>query len=193
VVAGNNSYALVDPTAAAATAVAIGTNPPAAGDFRLGITFTDSGHVIGAQGSSLYRYTTLTGTTATLSGSPTIPDPAGAANDRLMSFAIVGGQALLAIASIGTDGHVAIFDVTNPAAPVFLASGNNTTGSLTANGGGTGQLAWNITGPDTAILYSMSTNQGIQAFTVTVPEPAGLTLLGLAAAAMLSRRRSTSN
>ena len=182
-VAGNNGYSIIDPTAGTATAVAFGT-PPNAGDFRLGITFTDSSHVIGTAGSSLYRYISFSGTTGTLLASPAIPDPAGATADRLMAYAVIGGLPVLAIQSIG-DSHMSLYAVTDPANPVYLASGNATSGSLTANGNGTGELAWNITGPNTAILYGLSSNQGIQAFTVTIPEPSslGLSALGLLALA----------
>lgn len=185
-VTGNNSYALLDPTADTSTPVAFTGSPPLAGDFRLGITFTDSSHVIGAQGSSLYRYTSFSGTAGTLIASPLIPDPAGATADRLLSYAVINGLPLLAVQSIG-DSHVSLYDVTDPAAPIHLASANNTSGTLTANANGTGQLAWAYSGGDTATLYAMSTNQGIQAFTVVVPEPASLS--AIASLALLGARR----
>jgi hypothetical protein len=75
-VTGNNGYAIIDPTAGTATAVAFSGTPPNAGDFRLGITFSDSIHVIGTAGSSLYRYTSFSGASGTLLASPAIPDPA---------------------------------------------------------------------------------------------------------------------
>jgi hypothetical protein len=184
VVAGNNGYAIIDPTTATATRVAFAATPPNGGDFRLGLSFTDATHVLGSQGSSLYRYTSYSGTTGTLIGSPAIPDPAGATADRLLAYTVINGQSLLAVQSIG-DSHVSIYDVTDPAAPVWLANGNNTVGVLTANGNGTGQIAWgdsvnNGDGTFSRTLYAMSTNQGIQAFRVTlIPEPASASLLVL--------------
>jgi hypothetical protein len=174
-VAGNNGYGIVDPTAGTASAVGFTGTPPNAGDFRLGITFTDSTHVLGTQGSSLYRNTSFSGTTGTLLGSPSIPDPAGATADRLLAYDLIGGHALLAVASIG-DFHVSLYDVTDPNNPVWIASGNNTTGSLTANGNGTGQIAWgpatvNGDGSISVDFYALSSNQGVQAFVVTIPEP----------------------
>lgn len=187
-VAGNNGYAIVDPTAGTATAVGFVGTPPNGGDFRLGITFTDSSHVIGAQGSSLYRYTTFSGGSGTLLASPTIPDPAGATADRLMAYAVVGGVPLLAIQSIG-DSHVSLYDVTDPSSPQWLASANNTSGALTANGNGVGELAWGDISGNTAHLWAMSANQGIQAFTVVVPEPGTVAFLALGLVAILTLRR----
>jgi autotransporter-associated beta strand protein len=171
-VTGNNGYAIVSPTLGTATAIGFVGTPPNAGDFRLGITFPDSSHVIGTAGSSLYRYSSFSGTTGTLLASPAIPDPAGATADRLMSYAVVDGKALLGVQSTG-DSHVSLYDLTAPAAPVWVASGNNTTGTLTANANATGALAWgapttNGDGSVSEVLYGMSTDQGIQAFVVTV-------------------------
>jgi len=182
-VAGNNGYAIINPTASTATAVGFTGTPPNAGDFRLGLTFTDSSHVIGTAGSSLYRYSSFSGGTGTLLASPAIPDPAGATADRLLSYNVVDGRALLAVQSIG-DSHVSLYDVTDPTDPVYLASGNNTTGTLTANVNATGELAWgaptfNADGSVTEDLYCMSSNQGIQAFIVTVPEPGAFSLMAL--------------
>jgi hypothetical protein len=195
-VTGNNGYAIIGPIAGTATAVGFTGTPPNAGDFRLGLTFSDASHVIGTAGSSLYRYTSFSGTTGALLGSPAIPDPAGTTADRLLAYTVLDGHALLAVQSIG-DSHVSIYDATDPANPVWLGSGNNTSGTLTANANGTGELAWgeitlNANGTVSEALYAMSSNQGIEAFIVTIPEPAsaGLTLLGLAAFAFWRKSRS---
>jgi hypothetical protein len=194
-VTGNNGYAIIDPTAGTATAIAFSGTPPNAGDWRLGITMSDSSHVLGTAGSSLYRYSSFSGASGTLLGSPAIPDPAGATADRLLAYTTLGGMSLLAVQSIG-DSHVSIYDASNPGAPVYLASGNTTSGSLTANGNGTGEMAWGDTivngdGTFSKVLYGMSSNQGIQAFLVTVPEPSpiGLGAIGLGLIACWRRFR----
>ena len=163
-VAGNNGYTIINPTAGTSANVAFPGTPPNAGDFRLGITFTDATHVLGTQ-SSTARYTSFAGTSGTLISSPAI-----GADDRLVSYATVGGQALLATQS-RIDAHVSIYNATNPDSLVLLGTANNTSGTLTANSNGSGQLAWDVNG-NTATLYALSTNQGIQAFTVNVPPPA---------------------
>jgi hypothetical protein len=197
-VAGNNGYAIIDPTASTGTAIGFPGTPPNAGDFRLGITFVDASHVLGTVGSSLYRYTSFSGTSGTLIGSPAIPDPAGATADRILAYTVLGGIPLLAILSIG-NAHVSLYDVSDPSSPVYLTSGNNTSGALTANGNGTGEIAWgDVTaggGISTQTLYAMSTNQGIQAFTVsvTVPEPATVAFLGISFGLLATLRRRRSN
>jgi hypothetical protein len=115
--------------------------------------------------------------------------------ERLLSYAVVNGEPLLAVESTG-DATVRIYDVTDPAAPVLLGSGNATSGTLSVNDHRTGQLAWgdvtrNANGTATATLYAMSSNQGIQAFVVTVPEPTVFSLgaLGFVAFAFWRKRR----
>ncbi len=184
-VTGNNGYAIIDPTAGTATAVGFSGTPPNAGDFRLGLTFSDSSHVLGAQGSSIYRYTSFSGASGTLLGSPAIPDPAGATADRLLGYTVLAGNALLAVQSIG-DSHVSIYDATDPNNPVWLASRDNAV-SPAGNGNGTGEIAWGdplydpVSGQWSVNLYALSSNQGIQAFIVTIPEPGvgSLAALGL--------------
>jgi len=66
----------------------------------------------------------------------------------------------------------------------------NTSGTPTANGNGVGELAWGPVTGNTATLYAMSTNQGIQAFLVTVPEPVMLVPMGIALVLLASARKN---
>ena len=141
----------------------------------MGLTFVNSSQVIGTAGSSLYRNTSFSGSSGTLLGSPAIPDPAGATADRLLGYTARHGDELLAVQSIG-DSHVSIYDMTDPNNPLYLGSGDNTTGTLTANANATGEIAWgniiyNGDGTVSEDLDRMSSNQAIKAFIVTVPEP----------------------
>ena len=126
----------------------------------------------------------FSGATGTLLGSVTIPDPAGATADRLLGYTVLGGHPLLAVQSTG-DSHVSIYDMTDPNNPLYLGAKNNTTAPA-ANANATGEIAWgdiiyNGDGSVSETLYCMSSNQGIQAFIVTVPEPGvgSLAALGL--------------
>jgi hypothetical protein len=182
VVAGNNGYSIIDPTAGTATAVAFSGTPPNAGDFKLGITFTDSSHVIGGP-TSVYRYSSFSGTSGTLLASPTLTHPGGSTAERLLAYTVLGSHAYVAVQSTG-DSHVSIYDATDPTNPIYLIDGNTTSGTLTANGNGTGEVAWgpstlNGDGSYSQVLYAMSTNQGIQAFTFNTATPGDFNRDGL--------------
>jgi len=187
-VPGNNSY-VVHTTAdgLAYTATAVALTGPVAGDFRLGITFQDSDTVIGTQKGGLtnpgnpVHVTDFAGAVGTLIASPTLSTTA----ERPMDFAVVDGVPLLAIQSTG-DSTLRLYDMTNPASPALFDVGNLTSGTLAANGNGVGQVKFGSVVGDTAIIYAMSTNQGIQAFYFAIPEPIGA---GFLAFTLLARRR----
>ena len=186
-IAGNSGYAISDITSATASAVSFATTPPNGGDFRLGITFADASHVLGTATGGSYRATSFSGTTGTLLGTATL----NSTTERLLAATMIAGTPILAAEST-VDAHVSIYDITNPAAPIFLGSANNTSGSLTPNTNGVGELAWGPVTGNTATLYAMSTNQGIQAFIVTVPEPVMVVPVGLALL-VLGRARKNRN
>jgi hypothetical protein len=177
--AGSSGYQIINPTTATATGVSFTGSPPNSGDFRLGITFTDSSHVIGTQGSSLYRYSGFSGSTGTLLASP----PLASSAERPLAYAVVGSHDLMAAISTG-DNHVSVYDMTDPTNPVLLGQANATTGTLPANANATGEVAWGniVSNPDgsgSADLYAMSTADGIQAFVIVIPEPGAMSLMVL--------------
>lgn len=196
-VAGNNSFTLLttaDGSAFTAADIAVGTNPPAAGDFKFGITFTDGDTVVGKSGAN-GRVVDVTGATSgalaasfTLDGSSVNP----------MDFAIVGGKPLLAVIDasgsvLAPGARLFVYDMTNPASPVQIAVKSNQPGPSNANANGVGQVKFGQISGSSAIIYALSTNNGIQAFELTnVPEPAsaGMLGVGLAIAALARRRRS---
>ncbi len=190
VVVGNNGYTVIDPSAGTSSEVSFGATPPAAGDFRLGLTFGLAGQVWGNQGSSALRETSYSGATGTLLGTAT---GLTSVAERAMSYAIINGLPVLATISTG-DSTVRVYDASNPLALELLGVGNNTSGVLAANGNGTGDVAWgSLTdtgdGRTSAILYALSSNQGIQAYTVVVPEPTAAALAGLGLCALIGMRR----
>jgi len=166
-----------------ATGAQGGTAP---GDFRLGVTFAGQDRVLGTQGSTgqLLRNT---GSDGTYNGAGVL----STGLERPMDYASIDGFSLLATISTG-DSRVRIYDAADPNNLVLLTT---STGTLsTANGNGTGAVSWGdvVSNPDgsaTATLYAMSSNNGIEAFVVQIPEPGTLVLAGLGLASLSVFRR----
>jgi hypothetical protein len=184
---GNNGYAIIDPTAGTHTQVTFAGTPPNAGDFRLGITFTDANHVIGTQGSTNLRYTTFSGSAGTLLGNGVVTT----ASQRLMDYTVLGGIPLLAVMDT-VDSQLRLYDATDPLNLLYINTATTLIGSPNANANGTGAVAWGDSYYDTAgwnaHLYALNSNNGIQAFLVTVPEPSNYALCAMGGLGLLARR-----
>lgn len=146
----------------------------ATNDYRLGLTFVDATTLIGTQGAT-GRMTTFDTTTASASvvASPVL----GGASRRAMDYAMFGTRPVLAVIDT-VSSIVTVLDMTDPNAPVALASATATGGALTANVNGTGSVAWGSVGTNSGILYAMNSNQGIQAFVVDLNPTAAVNLYG---------------
>src|SRR4051794_4176034 len=135
-IAGNNGYTVVDPTGGTATAVGFSTTPPNAGDFRLGLTFSDSSHIFSKPfGNTTLYYTSYSGATGTLVASPATL-PAGSTAETELAYTVLNGIPLLATQSAG-DSHIAVYNVADPTNPTLLATAPGLAGLL-ANGNQTG-------------------------------------------------------
>ncbi len=196
-IAGNNGYAIIDPTAGTGTHVAFPGTPPAAGDFRLGITFgANANTVFGDQGCSATD-TRLTSFLAGV-GSLDFTLKLTSAAERQMDFAIINGTPVLATVestSLASGSTVRVYELTDPANPVLLGTAKNATTAV-GNSNGSGGIAWGGTeaigdGTTRAYLYAMNANNGLQAFVVVVPEPGSLSLAacGLLAFALWRKAR----
>ncbi len=180
---GSIGFASINPLAGTGAAVPVAGT--AAGAYRIGLTFVDDNTVIGTQGGS-WMLTDFSGTSGTLVSSISTPS----ATERLLAYNVVGGLPLLATTDT-TSSLVRLYDMSNPTSPVLLASANNTSGALSPNGTGVGSMAWGSITGNSATLYALNANQGIQAFTVTVvPEPGPLVLTALGLAALVLFRRN---
>lgn len=180
---GTSGFLALNPSDGSATLVSV--DGAATGDFRLSMTLVDGNTAIGAQGgTSPFRWVDFDSATGTLVASSTTT----AASERLISYTLLNNIPLLA--SVDTvSSAVRIYDATDPGNLNLLATVNNTSGTLAANGNGVGSVAWAPLSQDTALLYAMSANQGIQAFAVTIPEPATLSLLLLGGGFLARARR----
>ncbi len=187
------------PTPPAGSGTLTGTN--AAGRFSQGITFAGNGDTIWgkitgatAAAANLVR-NTISGSTAN-----TIQQPGlASAGESRIDFARIDGQDFLATLD-ANNGRVYIYNVTNPAAPqsVFTFAGSPTgfsaipgTATYNSNGNATGSVQWGAIDNATAsaTLYVLASNNGIQAFTFTVPTPGAMALLGLGGLVAGRRRR----
>jgi hypothetical protein len=136
------------------------------------MTFANASTVIGTQGAAGLMTQINPTPTATLLAS--IPLSAA---QRPMDYVEIMGIPLLAVADTNSS-LVSVYDISIPSVPVLVASANNTTGTLSGNANGTGAVQWGPVTGNTAKLYSMCSNQGIQAFQVTILAPAATRSVG---------------
>jgi hypothetical protein len=188
-VPGNNSFALLttsDGVAYTGSSVALSATPPnavpPAGNFRLGITFRDSDTVVGKSDVNAVSIVDLNSTTA---GNVTGSFSTDGISLKPMDFAIVGGKPIIALIEATADttsarARLFVYDMTDLSLPLAerqIAVG--TTLPLTtppdptqfANLNGTGQVKFGAINGNVATIYAMSTNNGIEAFTLTLDPP----------------------
>jgi hypothetical protein len=167
-----------------------------ASTFSMSSPFYRIGHTFAGSHNAFFGKQTgpgQVGQSGTISGSSLLlagmGSNLGADGIAAMDYAEINGVKVLAVMDMNSS-TVRIYNVNNPTTPLLMATGNNTSGTLASNTNATGQVKWGAINGGSATLYAMSTNQGIQAFSVNVvPEPATMAALGLGVAAMLRRRK----
>lgn len=178
--AGNNGFALFDTEDGlnyTSTSVSIttpeGFTPLTAGEFRLGATFLDSDTVIGKSNINPYTVVDVSGSTGTVVQQASTDGQVL----RPMDFAVVDGRPLLAIveASTGTvdpsRARIFVYDMSNPSLPLVdrkIAEASALPSAQVTNPNSVGQVKFGAINGNVATIYAMSTNNGIQAFTLTL-------------------------
>jgi hypothetical protein len=174
----------------------------AAGRYAAGLTFAGNGDTIWGKITSGTATTAFLSRSSIASGNAVTTQqsaPLASAGESRIDFARIDGQDFLASLD-ANNGRVYIYNVTNPAAPfsVFTFAGSPTgfsaipgTATYNANINATGSVQWGAINNSLAqaTLYVLSSNNGIQAFTFTVPTPGAMALLGLGGLAAARRRR----
>lgn len=182
--------------------------------YRLGLTWKDDDTIIGlAGGPALVTDFVTTGSGQTTSNatvvagivSGTNTSFGGNTNNRVIDYLDMGGRqyAATVAANFGGMNVVQVYDISSGTNAVLMAQQNLTSGTW-SNPDGTGSIAFaknQVSIQDgfwfSVPLYTLNTNNGIQAMVFTVPEPStwamvatGAGLSGLAGYRRRSRRRS---
>ncbi|BBO33868.1 DUF4623 domain-containing protein [Lacipirellula parvula] len=204
-IAGSNGFALFDTDDGAtfmAASIPVTSSAPftaiPSGEFRLGISFVDSDTIVGKSSINPATVVDISGATAAVSAQHTTDG----ITLRPMDFAVVAGIPVMAMveATTGTTdpvrSRIFVYDMTNPALPLAdrkLGQASALPGPQATNANSVGQVKFGAIVGNTATIYAMSTNNGIQAFELTViPEPTTLALAGagLLGLVTIARRRA---
>jgi hypothetical protein len=182
---GDDGFAIVNPFTSESLTLMDATSGSASSAFRLTSAFVDGDTAIGNQ-NGVMRVAEFSPTGITSIAAVTGPG----ATERHVDVVTIGGvQYLATLASFDATvrNRVSIWELNGTTATLLTQANLLGVGTVT-NPNGTGDIEWgNVTG-DSATLYALTTNHGIQAFMFTVPEP-GVAMLGVVTALGLAVRR----
>jgi hypothetical protein len=192
----NSNYSVFSYASGSATptpffAVPGTTTTNGSNDFRLSLTFVDPNTLIGQRSGGTPRLSDFSIGSGTAGASAI----SGLGGWTILGYKEIDSKPYLAAINVG-NSNVGVFDL-SVAGTATLLNSLNVTGSFSANGNGTGAIAWGNTtlssGSFITPLYAMNTNNGIQAMVFAVPEPSTTVLVAAStaglAAMMLRRRR----
>lgn len=181
----SNSYAVfttADGLSFAGAAMSI--TGPNNGAHRLGAGFGPGNTVYGKQtgaGNNL-EYSTFDLGAATAARNTGAPFTITANGEALLAVDVA--NTLLATADI-SGGQIRLYDIADSTIVPILLDTELFPGIHNTNTNGTGQMVFG-----NGKLYVLESNNGVRAYDVVIPEPAGLAILGVGAVLMIRRRRS---
>jgi hypothetical protein len=182
---GDDGFAIVNPFTSESLTLMDATSGSASSAFRLTSAFVDGDTAIGSQ-NGVTRVAEFSAGAITSIAAVSGP----ATTERHVDVVTIGGvQYLATLASFDATvrNRVSIWELNGTTATLLTQANLLGVGTVT-NPNGTGDIEWgNVTG-DSATLYALTTNHGIQAFMFTVPEP-GVAMLGVVTALGLAVRR----
>lgn len=183
---GDDGFAILNPFTSESFTMVDAASGSASSAFRLTSAFVDGDTAIGNQ-NGVTRVAEFSAGAITSIATVTGPGT----TERHADVVTIGGtQYLATLASLDATvrNRVSIWELNGTTATLLTQANLLGVGTAT-NPNGTGDIDWgNVTG-DSATLYALTTNHGIQAFTFTVPEPGVATLGAVAALGMAVRRR----
>jgi len=183
---GNGNFAVFDTDDGltfTANAVTLSATPPAtvpaAGEFRLGLTFQDADTVLGKANANPVNVVDLTGATT---GNVTAQFSTAGISLRPMDFAVIAGRPILTMIEATNDtttarSRVYAYDMSDLSLPLAqrqiavataLPATTPPDPSQFANANGTGSIKFGAINGNVAEIFAMSTNNGIQKFILTV-------------------------
>jgi hypothetical protein len=195
--ASGPGYLVINSAAAASPVSSFSPNAITNQTFNRGITFAATSNDVWGRGQDQVQLKQTTYTFGNSVGGNSTNGPAFTSAQQPIDYTVIQGVPYLAIMNLvgaGTSSAtfgpiVFIYDMTNPASPVLVASSSNVpNGTALTNAAGLGQIAWGgstIVGQDlNTTLYAMAANQGLQAFTFSVdlaviPEAGSVAAMGL--------------
>jgi hypothetical protein len=182
---GDDGFAILDPFTSESFTMVDAASGSASSAFRQTSAFVDGDTAIGIQNGVTRVAEFSAGAITSIAAVTGL-----GATERHADVVTIGGvQYLATLASFDATvrNRVSIWEL-NGTTATLLTQANLLGVGTAANTNGTGDIDWgNVTG-DSATLYALTTNHGIQAFMFTVPEP-GVAMLGLVAAAGMAVRR----